>query len=195
MKSFTFRPRQRLFLIPLEKSTIESIEAKSSKNAKSNYQRMERDTSNIVGGGRVDPKSGFENSGHVELDENNDHYSCALSLVNILAGVNSFYKMQLIKHDSSNSWNVFRSWGRLGTEIGEKKLTRYESKNEALKEFYRIFKEKTGFDWQVRKVSEKKPNKYYFLEMEKCYENRDVCKNRNNRLIKPLILLPLINHF
>lgn len=174
LKNFKFVPSQKLFSAPLEKSVQEIIESKSYKNTNTAYQRIERDTSNIVGGGRVDPMSGLEDTGKVVLDENNDHYSCALSLVNILSGKNMFYKMQLIKHNNIDEWYVFRAWGRLGTEIGDNKLSTYDSKEEALKEFHSIFEEKTGFSWKVRRTAEKKPNKFNYVEIEKCYEDRDV---------------------
>lgn len=63
-------------------------------------------------------------------------------------------------------WYVFRSWGRVGTTIGGHKLTDYNKKQEALEEFYSQYLEKTGNEWSERKVSGKKPNRFYPLEMD-----------------------------
>ena len=61
---------------------------------------------------------------------------------------------------------MFRSWGRVGTTIGGNKLTDYNKKQHALEEFYQQYLDKTGNQWSDRKVSVKKPNRFYPLEMD-----------------------------
>lgn len=166
---------KKLFQFPIEKSAQQTIQAKSSQFARSAGQSMERDTSSIVGGGLVYPNSGLENSGHVLVDpETNEHYSCALSGVDILSGYNSFYQLQVIKHNTEAQWYVFRAWGRLGTDFGGYRVPSHTSEAGALKEFNFFFKDKTGIQWKDRKTTEKQPGKMCWLEIEKCYEDKDV---------------------
>ncbi len=116
----------------------------------------------------IDPDSGLEDEGHILFDsKSKEPYSVTLGLVDIEKGTNSYYKIQLIKHDKYKAkWYVFRSWGRVGTTIGSSKLTDYNKKEEAIEEFCYQFLDKTGNRWEDRKVSCKHPNKYYPLEIE-----------------------------
>lgn len=61
---------------------------------------------------------------------------------------------------------MYRSWGRVGTTIGGDKLTDYNKKDYALKEFFEQYLDKTGNEWNDRKTSGKKPNRFYPLEMD-----------------------------
>jgi predicted DNA-binding WGR domain protein len=61
---------------------------------------------------------------------------------------------------------LFRSWGRVGTTIGGNKLTDYTKKQDALNEFFIVYKDKTGNEWDDRKTSVKNPGKFYPLEMD-----------------------------
>lgn len=66
----------------------------------------------------------------------------------------------------SNRWFVFRSWGRVGTTIGDTKLTKMESKADAINDFVALYEEKTGNLWENRNKFEKQPGKLYPLDID-----------------------------
>uniref|UniRef100_A0A3B4A191 Poly [ADP-ribose] polymerase n=1 Tax=Periophthalmus magnuspinnatus TaxID=409849 RepID=A0A3B4A191_9GOBI len=115
----------------------------------------------VKGGAAVDPDS--ENSAHV-LEQGGKMYSATLGLVDIVKGMNSYYKLQLLEDDVQKYW-VFRSWGRVGTTIGGNKLDKFHDKNSALDNFLVVYKEKTGNDWSCSNFT-KYPNKFYPLEID-----------------------------
>ncbi|KAK7907813.1 hypothetical protein WMY93_016425 [Mugilogobius chulae] len=118
----------------------------------------------VKGGAAVDPDSGLENSAHV-LEQSGKMYSATLGLVDIVKGMNSYYKLQLLEDDVQKRYWVFRSWGRVGTTIGGNKLDKFHDKNSALDNFLVVYKEKTGNDWSCTNFT-KYPNKFYPLEID-----------------------------
>ncbi|XP_033846745.1 poly [ADP-ribose] polymerase 1 isoform X1 [Periophthalmus magnuspinnatus] len=118
----------------------------------------------VKGGAAVDPDSGLENSAHV-LEQGGKMYSATLGLVDIVKGMNSYYKLQLLEDDVQKRYWVFRSWGRVGTTIGGNKLDKFHDKNSALDNFLVVYKEKTGNDWSCSNFT-KYPNKFYPLEID-----------------------------
>jgi len=56
----------------------------------------------LKGGAYVDPESGLEHKAHVLKKGNDELYSVVLGAVNIQEGKNSYYKLQLLKHDTKN---------------------------------------------------------------------------------------------
>ena len=56
------------------------------------------------------------------LEEGGVVYNAVLGLVDIQRGTNSYYKLQLLEGDTSRNYQLFRSWGRVGTSIGGSKL-------------------------------------------------------------------------
>ena len=65
---------------------------------------------------------GLEDSHHV-LEEGKVVWNAVLGQVDVVRGTNSYYKLQLLEGDSSRSYYIFRSWGRVGTTIGGTKTT------------------------------------------------------------------------
>jgi predicted DNA-binding WGR domain protein len=63
-------------------------------------------------------------------------------------------------------WFVFRSWGRVGTTIGDTKLTKMDTKQEAIEDFISLYEEKTGNLWENRNNFEKQPGKLYPLDID-----------------------------
>lgn len=61
---------------------------------------------------------------------------------------------------------MFRAWGRVGTKIGDSKLTTYEDKEDAIQEFVSTYEEKTGNLWSKRKKFEKLPGRFYPLDID-----------------------------
>ncbi|XP_013149154.1 PREDICTED: poly [ADP-ribose] polymerase-like [Papilio polytes] len=90
----------------------------------------------------VDPDSGLENVAHVYKEQIND-YSVVLSKTSVDDNKNSFYKLQLLEADSQEKYWVFRSWGRIGTSIGGKKLENFTEFWEAKNHFETIYMQKT----------------------------------------------------
>lgn len=81
----------------------------------------------------------------------------------------SFYVLQIIEEDANKTvHHLYRKWGRVGnSRIGGDKLEKL-SKAEAIKEFKRLFKEKTGNEWEAWESREnfaKQPAKFYPLEI------------------------------
>ena len=65
------------------------------------------------------------------------------------------------------SWWVFRSWGKLGTDIGGKKVDPFISKDKAIKMFTNTYKEKTGNTWSNSgQTFVKRAGKFYPLDID-----------------------------
>ncbi|KAF6035109.1 PARP1 [Bugula neritina] len=70
----------------------------------------------VKGGAAVDPESELDQEAHL-LQEKGEPLNAVLSMVDISSGSNSYYKLQVLEHDSVNRYWLFRSWGRIGTTI------------------------------------------------------------------------------
>uniref|UniRef100_A0A1B6DFG5 Poly [ADP-ribose] polymerase n=1 Tax=Clastoptera arizonana TaxID=38151 RepID=A0A1B6DFG5_9HEMI len=130
---------------------IEQKEAIKFTKSKSQFTKSvpTKVTLKVKGGSAVDPDSGLEDVAHV-YKEGNDLYSTVLGLTDISKGVNKYYKMQILESDSKSSYWFFRSWGRIGTTIGDYKLQKESSLKEAKKQFKHHYAEKSGNDWEDR---------------------------------------------
>ena len=107
-------------------------------------------TLKLKGGAYVDPESGLEHKAHV-YKSGSELYSVVLGSVDVQEGRNSYYKLQLLQHDSkSYKLYVFRSWGRVGTTIGGTKLEEFDDLDDAKENFKFLFAEKTGNRWSKR---------------------------------------------
>lgn len=81
----------------------------------------------------------------------------------------SFYVLQLIEEDAKKTvHHLYRKWGRVGNDrIGGDKIEKL-SKAKGIEEFKRLFKEKTGNEWESwvnRENFEKQPGKFYPLDI------------------------------
>jgi hypothetical protein len=92
-------------------------------------------------------------------------------------GKHTFYKMQLLHNSAQDLWILFTRWGRVG-DTGEMQRTPISTKDNAIKEFCKIFKSKTGNDWEnrSRELFTVKPGKYV-IKRVKASKNK---KNNNN---------------
>ena len=71
-------------------------------------------TLKLKGGAYVDPESGLEDKAHV-YKSGEDLYSVVLGSVDVQEGRNSYYKLQLLQHDTKAHKYV---WGRgLGRKV------------------------------------------------------------------------------
>lgn len=80
-----------------------------------------------------------------------------------------FYRLQLLEQTKGKQYYTHTRWGRVG-EYGQVKTMGPFSLDDALKEFDKKFKDKSGHSWDDR-AEEPKPKKYTFLE--KSYESDD----------------------
>lgn len=80
-----------------------------------------------------------------------------------------FYRLQLLETTNGKHFYTHTRWGRVG-EYGQVKTMGPFSVEEALREFEKKFKDKSGLSWDDRSA-EPKPKKYTFIE--KSYESDD----------------------
>lgn len=122
-------------------------------------------TLKLKDGSAVDPDSDLQDIAHV-YQEKGAKFNCVLALTDIQTGKNSFYKLQLLQADSGNKFWIFRSWGRIGTTIGNKKVEKFSNLYEAKNSFEEQYLDKTGNDWEDRDNFVKRPNRYYPLDID-----------------------------
>ena len=139
---------------------------------------------------------------HVYKDDNGCIYNTNLSKVNInkfLYGEFLFYHMQLLVNNKKKMFNLITRWGRFG-EIGQHQNTPFTDKDEAIKEYNKLFLSKTGNEWDKIKMNfdsfERKPNKYYLLKLtEKKPEIYNIIKYFNKELKKINITISKKNFY
>ncbi|XP_076464586.1 poly [ADP-ribose] polymerase 1-like [Babylonia areolata] len=130
----------------------------------------------VKGGAAVDPESGLAETTHVLKDKGDNLYTAVLGLVDITRSTNSFYKLQALEGDSANSYWLFRAWGRVGTTVGGNKVERCGSKDSVIDKFKNLYLDKTGNHWEDRNDFQKKPNKFYPLEIDYGQDDETVKK-------------------
>ncbi|CAH2266923.1 jg8828 [Pararge aegeria aegeria] len=104
----------------------------------------------IQGGTAVDPDSGIADSAHVYQAPDRTKYTTVLSKTDVVAGKNSYYKLQVLKSNKQNKFWLFRSWGRIGTPIGGNKLEECKTLNSAIEMFENLYMERTQNPWEMR---------------------------------------------
>lgn len=118
----------------------------------------------LKGGGTLDPDSGLEDIAHV-YQSGKDKYTVTLVLADIQTKKNSYYKLQILKHDKQNTFWLFRSWGRIGTTIGGTKLDKLPLEF-CIQEFEHLYEEKSGNMWSQREHFVKVPHKMYPVDVD-----------------------------
>lgn len=79
-------------------------------------------------------------------------------------GVNAFYRMQVVHDALQEIYILFTNWGRIGEE-GKYQNTPFRTAAEAVVEFKKVFRSKTGNVWEQRRDSfEKKSGKYNLVQ-------------------------------
>ncbi|KAJ8578843.1 hypothetical protein ON010_g355 [Phytophthora cinnamomi] len=80
-------------------------------------------------------------------------------------GLNVFYRLQLVHDELQDIFVLFTNWGRIG-ETGKFQNTPFRDEAEAVTEFKKIFRSKTGNTWESRTPDEfvKKPKKYNLVQ-------------------------------
>jgi predicted DNA-binding WGR domain protein len=97
------------------------------------------------------------------VEKNGYVYSCTLNQTDIKTNKNKFYIMQII-NDNSGLYTYFTRYGRIG-EIGVSSHTQFSQQNDVILTFEKIFKTKTGNNWNNQKNFVKKIGKYYLSDI------------------------------
>lgn len=175
---------------PSKRIAVTMAKSTSSRSAsgKSVYEKSSGKIKlKIKGGGAVDPDSGLDDTAHI-YQIKDDIYNAILGLTDIQSGTNKYYKLQLLKDDKKNEYWLFRSWGRIGTTIGGKKCDEM-SLDDALKEFKRLYHEKSGNHWSERKNFVKQPKMMYPIDVDNTDDDENLDKfdsNIESKLKKPV---------
>ncbi|XP_069354832.1 poly [ADP-ribose] polymerase [Maniola hyperantus] len=120
----------------------------------------------VQGGTAVDPDSGVADIAHVYQARDGTKYTTTLSKTDVVAGKNSYYKLQVLKANSLSKYWLFRSWGRIGTSIGGNKLEDCKSRDHAIEWFEELYHERTRNPWEKRDDFVKMPEAYYPLDVD-----------------------------
>ncbi|XP_026832189.1 poly [ADP-ribose] polymerase isoform X2 [Drosophila erecta] len=148
------------------KSRIPKERTKSLKS-KSIYTKSmpESRTFKVKDGLAVDPDSGLEDIAHVYVEEKNK-YNIVLGLTDIQRNKNSYYKLQILKADKTEKYWIFRSWGRIGTNIGSSKLEEFDTSESAIRKFKEVYTDKTGNQYEQRDNFVKITGRMYPIEIQ-----------------------------
>lgn len=146
---------------------LSNVIAKS--NTAKSKSRFEKSSSGkmkvkVKGGGAVDPDSGLEDCAHI-YQKGKDKYTATLGLTDIQSKKNSYYKLQILKHDKLERYHLFRSWGRIGTTIGGNKLEGM-ALEDCIEQFESLYEEKSGNQWKNRQHFVKMPNLMYPVDLD-----------------------------
>ncbi|XP_028374319.2 protein mono-ADP-ribosyltransferase PARP3 isoform X2 [Phyllostomus discolor] len=109
---------------------------------------------------RVDPECPLSRSPGNQV---HGDYDCTLNQTNIGSNNNKFYIIQLLEDgDRFFCWN---RWGRVG-EVGQSKLSPFDSLDDAKKDFEKKFRDKTKNSWAERDHFVAHPGKYTLIEVQ-----------------------------
>ncbi|KAK5173936.1 uncharacterized protein LTR77_002617 [Saxophila tyrrhenica] len=112
------------------------------------------------GSRQVPLDEGCPTSYRVYVGDDGIIYDASLNQTNASGNNNKFYRIQLLH--SSSTYRTWTRWGRVG-ERGQNAMLGNGSLEDALKNFDKKFKDKSGLKWDDRQ-EKPKPNKYVFVE-------------------------------
>ena len=82
-------------------------------------------------------------------------------------GLYNFYRMQIWKDANKELFVLFTNWGRIDKYMnGQYQNTPFSKGEEAIEEFKKIFKSKTGNEWSNKESFEEKSKKYRIVQAE-----------------------------
>ncbi|XP_029642629.1 poly [ADP-ribose] polymerase tankyrase isoform X2 [Octopus sinensis] len=135
-----------------------------------------------------DANCNIKASGEIVYDTNqNLPYDILLTKVDVCCGVwgmYNFYKMQIVRQKDKDIYILFTRWGRIG-DRGQFQHTPFAVIEDAVKEFCKVFKSKTGNDWNKVKAFKNHPKKYRLVETEerqKCMKKTKINFDLNSEL-------------
>ncbi|XVF32425.1 hypothetical protein REPUB_Repub17cG0081600 [Reevesia pubescens] len=157
-------------------------------------ERYSMVTVKVKGQSAVHEASGLQDSCHI-LEDGGSIYNTTLNMSDLSTGVNSYYILQIIQEDKVSDCYVFRKWGRIGDElIGGSKLEEM-SKSNSIREFKRLFLEKTGNTWEAweqKQNFQKRPGKFFPLDIDYGVDkqaSKSKHTDADSRLLPPLLEL------
>ncbi|KAF9776433.1 hypothetical protein IL306_005387, partial [Fusarium sp. DS 682] len=89
-------------------------------------------------------------------------YDASLNQTDSSANKNKFYRIQVLKDPKSSDFKTWTRWGRVG-ETGQKAILGNGTLDDAIKQFQKKFKDKSGLTW-CNRTDTPKPGKYTFVE-------------------------------
>ncbi|SLM34132.1 poly-ribose polymerase [Lasallia pustulata] len=108
----------------------------------------------------IDEGCPLDPDARVYIDDTGVIYDAALNQTNVGNNNNKFYRIQVL--GTSKTYKTWTRWGRVG-EHGQSAILGDDSLDDAIRQFEKKFKDKTGHNWANRLDGPKK-NKYTFLE-------------------------------
>lgn len=105
----------------------------------------------------------------VWIAEDSTIYDATLNQSDSGANANKFYRCQLLQDTKTKSFSTWTRWGRVG-EHGQSAMLGGGSFDDALNQFKKKFKDKTGNSWDDRNAAVK-AKKYAFIE--RSYDDSD----------------------
>lgn len=117
----------------------------------------------------VDSFCAMKKVGEVVMDESQGiTYDALLSKVDVSHGwwgIYNFYRLQIVYQKGIDLYILFTRWGRVG-DSGQYQHTPFHAKSEAVAEFCKVFKSKTGNTWASVKSFVNHPKKYRLIEKD-----------------------------
>ncbi|CAK1553493.1 unnamed protein product [Leptosia nina] len=170
---------------PTKRVPQDVIDGKSIQKSGSMYVKSSGVTKlKIKGGTAVDPDSGLADEAHVYTDSDGNKYTVILSKTDVVAGKNSYYKLQVLEADNKKKYWLFRAWGRIGTPIGGNKVEDCKSLYDATQRFEDLYMEKTQNPWEMRDDFMKMPEAYYPIEVDYGDGDGDKAKSKGKSKMK-----------
>ncbi|XP_012940910.1 poly [ADP-ribose] polymerase tankyrase [Aplysia californica] len=114
----------------------------------------------------IDENCNVTNGELVKDEELDMYYDVLLTKVDVNRGewgLYNFYQLQLVFQPGKKLYVLFTRWGRI-EDSGQFQHTPFTDRETAVKEFMKIFREKTGNTWPEVKNFEQKPRKYRLVE-------------------------------
>ncbi|RUS75226.1 hypothetical protein EGW08_017016, partial [Elysia chlorotica] len=114
----------------------------------------------------VDPLCHVKNGELVKDEEIGRFYDVLMTKVDVKRGewgLYNFYQIQLVYEPNKDLYILFTRWGRI-SEDGQYQHTPFTNKELAVKEFAKVFREKSGNKWENIDKYEQKPRKYRLVE-------------------------------
>ncbi|OWF45703.1 Poly(ADP-ribose) polymerase pme-5 [Mizuhopecten yessoensis] len=118
---------------------------------------------------KPDPNCQMKDIGELAMDDSQSiPYDVLLSKVDVSCGtwgMFNFYKMQIVWQKGVDIYVLFTRWGRIG-DRGQFQHTPFQKKAEAVAEFGKVFRSKTGNYWSNVNSFENQPKKYRLVPRE-----------------------------
>lgn len=115
------------------------------------------------------------------FEDDAGEYDALLFKVDLKRDEMRFYHLQLVYETNKDLYVLFTRWGEIG-ETGMFQRTPAANKEEGMKDFCKVFKEKTGNVWDATGATfEKKPNKYQLLKRRRATA-------RSEEIVQPFCL-------